>query len=110
MHNTNLTLSVAQMKKLSQGKTIRVAANKMSGSHGVLLTEEQFKKYTKAKKAGKGFSIKMSNAQITGSGWFDTFKSIARVAAPLAGAALGHPNAGLAISSLLGGGLRAPGY
>lgn len=96
-HGYGVKMSEAQALKLRRGHAVRLPHEHLEGPHKVMLTAEQIKKLEKAKRAGKGTTLKLHPEQIShmlmeGGSVFSSLKSaarkFARVAKPVAGVAL----------------------
>jgi hypothetical protein len=94
---TSLPLSKDQMRRLSDGKTVRlkkesVAAIGAEGGAPVALTKSQLNRIAKAKAKGAGCQIELSQAQLVaschhsvdGGGIWDSIRNVASGAAPVA--------------------------
>jgi len=76
-------LSASQKAKLKAGHPVRM---KLGSGHTLPLTEHQIKKLKSAHKKGAAHTVHLDPYQIDhlkGSGFFDSLKSIAKVAAPI---------------------------
>lgn len=79
-HSVQLNLSPAQLRSLSQAKTVQLKPAQMEeGPHKVHLTQQQIKRMQKAKAENKGMRLSFSNTQLRynvkhGSGFFDMLK------------------------------------
>ena len=96
-HGYGVKMSEAQALKLRRGHAVRLPHANLEGPHKVMLDEAQIKKLEKAKRSGKGSTLKLHPEQIShmlmeGGSVFSSLKSaarkFARVAKPVAGVAL----------------------
>jgi hypothetical protein len=95
-------LSNAQINKLLSGQPVRI---KKGQHHKASLSAEHTKKLHKASMKGRAVTVQLDpyccemNGHLKGTGFFDTLKSIAKVAAPIA-RQIATPLARTALSSM----------
>jgi hypothetical protein len=64
-HETTLNLSDRQLSRLAHGEKVRLKHSDLSGDVIVMLTQTQLNRIAKAKTAGKGLTLELSQTQIS---------------------------------------------